>query len=75
MVIRVYKKEITKGTHDWNMFINPFQMTGYFEKEGFKNIEIAGFDVKGIDSNNKRIIAEINENLSVMYLGKAELVS
>jgi hypothetical protein len=57
------------------MFINPFQMTGYFEKEGFKNIELAGFDVKGIDSNNKRIIAEINENLSVMYLGKAELVS
>jgi 2-polyprenyl-6-hydroxyphenyl methylase/3-demethylubiquinone-9 3-methyltransferase len=74
-LLEYIKKEIPKGTHDWNMFINPFQMTGYLEKKGFKNIELAGFDVKGIDSNNKRIVAEINGNLSVMYLGKAELVN
>ncbi|MCP4399088.1 MAG: 3-demethylubiquinone-9 3-O-methyltransferase [bacterium] len=61
------KKDIPKGTHDWNMFIPPLRMTGYLEKEGFKNIELAGFDVKGIDSKTKRIIAEVNGNLSVMY--------
>ncbi len=74
-LLEFIKREIPKGTHDWNMFITPSQMTGYLEKEGFTNIELAGFDVKGIDSKNKSIIAEINENLSVMYLGKAELAS
>lgn len=74
-LLEYIKKEIPKGTHDWNMFIPPLQMTGYLEKEGFKNIELAGFDVKGIDSKTKRIIAEVNGNLSVMYLGKAELAS
>ncbi len=69
------KKEIPKGTHDWNMFIKPSQMTGYLEEKGFGNIELAGFDVKGIDSENKRIIAEVNGNLSVMYLGRAELAN
>ncbi len=67
------KNAIPKGTHDWSMFITPSQMTDYLEKGGFKNIELRGFDVKGIDSNTKKVIAEINENLSVMYLGKAEL--
>lgn len=67
------KKEIPKGTHDWDMFIPPSQMTGYLETAEFKNIELKGFDVKGIDSKDKKIIAEINDNLSVMYLGKAEL--
>ncbi len=67
------KKEIPKGTHDWNMFIPPAIMTKYLEEGGFKNIELAGFDVKGIDGKTKSIIAEINNNLSVMYVGKAEL--
>ncbi|MCP4326649.1 MAG: 3-demethylubiquinone-9 3-O-methyltransferase [Alteromonadales bacterium] len=67
------KKEIPKGTHDWSMFIPPKQMIAYLEKENFKNIELTGFDVKGIDSKDKKIIAEINDNLSVMYLGKAVL--
>lgn len=72
-LLEYIKKEIPKGTHDWSMFIKPMQMTDYLEKKGFMNIELAGFDVKGIDSKNKRIIAEVNSNLSVMYLGKAEL--
>ena len=74
-LLEYIKKDIPKGTHDWNMFIKPLQMTGYLEQEGFKNIELAGFDVKGIDSKNKRVIVKINDNLSVMYLGKAELVT
>ncbi len=72
-LLEYIKKEIPKGTHDWGMFIPPSQMIGYLEKEEFKNIELTGFDVKGIDSKNKKIIAEINDNLNVMYLGKAEL--
>lgn len=73
-LLEYIKKEIPKGTHDWNMFIKPLQMTGYLEKLEFKNIELTGFDIKGIDSKDKKIIVEINKNLSVMYLGKAELV-
>ncbi len=67
------KKEIPKGTHDWNMFITPVKMTSYLEEGGFKNIELAGFDVSGIDSKTKSVIVTINDNLSVMYLGKAVL--
>ncbi len=72
-LLEYIKKEIPKGTHDWDMFIPPAQMTDYLERADFKNIELKGFDVKGIDSKDKKIIAEVNGNLSVMYLGKAEL--
>ncbi len=73
LLLENIKKDIPKGTHDWNMFISPSQLTGYLENEGFSSIELKGFDVKGIDSKKKKIIADINENLSVMYLGKADL--
>ncbi len=75
LLLEYIKKEIPKGTHDWSMFIKPLQMTGYLEKNGFMNIELAGFDIKGIDSKNKKIIAEINGDVSVMYVGKAELAA
>ncbi len=73
LLLENIKKDIRKGTHDWNMFISPSQLTCYLENEEFKNIELKGFDVKGIDSKKKKIIADINDNLSVKYLGKAEL--
>lgn len=63
-------KEIPRGTHDWNMFIRPDIMKASLTKTGFADIELAGFDIKGIDKNTKRIKAEINNNLSVMYIGK-----
>ncbi len=73
LLLENIKKEIPKGTHDWNMFIPPVKMTSYLEEGGFKDIEFKGFDVRGIDSKTKSIIAVINDNLSVMYLGKAVL--
>ena len=48
-------------------------MKNYLKNKKFKNIELAGFDVKGINPENKTIIAKVNDNLSVMYLAKAEL--
>ena len=70
-LLEYIKKEIPKGTHDWNMFIPPKQMENSLVSGNFQDIELAGFDVKGIDGKTKSIIAEVNDNLSVMYLGKA----
>lgn len=70
-LLEYIKKEIPKGTHDWNMFIPPKQMENSLVSGNFQDIELAGFDVKGIDGKTKSIIAEVNNNLSVMYLGKA----
>ena len=70
-LLEYIKKEIPKGTHDWNMFIPPKQMEQSLTKSDFQQIEMAGFDVKGIDAKTKSIIAQVNDNMSVMYLGKA----
>ena len=56
-LLEYVKKEIPKGTHDWNLFIKPSEMTTHLEKTAFNEIEYAGFDVKGIDSKTKSILA------------------
>ncbi|MFP5387386.1 MAG: bifunctional 2-polyprenyl-6-hydroxyphenol methylase/3-demethylubiquinol 3-O-methyltransferase UbiG [Bacteriovoracia bacterium] len=64
-------KEIPRGTHDWKMFIPPEVLKACLTHQKFKEIELAGFDIKGIDKKTRKIKAEINNNLSVMYIGKA----
>lgn len=62
-------KQIPRGTHDWNMFIPPRTLLQALAGTGFEKPELAGFDIKGIE--NSAVKAEINDNLSVMYIGTA----
>lgn len=63
-------KDIPKGTHDWSMFITPDRMKKALAEAGFRDIELAGFDVSGVDKVTKKAKVKINDNMSVMYIGK-----
>jgi len=66
-------KAIPKGSHDWNKFVEPEILKTVLIKNGFNEIEIKGFEVKGRDDKTGQMIVEINTNLNVMYIGKAVL--
>ena len=66
-------REIPKGSHDWNKFIEPETLKTLLLNNGFKEIEIRGFEVKGRDNKTGAMIVEINDNTHVMYIGKAVL--
>lgn len=63
--------DIPKGTHDWNMFITPERMRQSLKNAKFSDVELAGFDVKGIDKKARKANVTINDDMSVMYIGKA----
>jgi 2-polyprenyl-6-hydroxyphenyl methylase/3-demethylubiquinone-9 3-methyltransferase len=75
-------KEIPKGIHDWNKFIQPGEITKVMHNNGFINIEIKGLDLFG-DTLYLNILSylrykktggfqgKISNNTSLMYVGKA----
>ena len=63
-------KEIPKGVHEWRKFIKPTELTRLLHNSNFSNLDMKGLDIKGRDSNTGCFKAEINDNLSVMYIGK-----
>lgn len=75
-------QEIPRGIHDWQKFIKPEEITDLMCKNGFLNIEIKGFDLFG-EGLHRNIIAyqhykktrgfqaKVNNNTSLMYIGKA----
>lgn len=75
-------REIPRGIHDWQKFIKPEELTDSMYKNGFTSIEIKGFDLFG-EALHRNIIAyihykktggfqaKINNNTSLMYIGKA----
>lgn len=75
-------RQIPCGIHDWEKFIKPEELFYLLEKQGFNNIEIAGFDPFGktllehIDAylyykKFGGFQVKITEETSVMYIGKA----
>ena len=68
-------KEVPKGSHHWDKFIEPETLKSMLQDAGFGEIEMIGFEVKGKDSHTEALIVELNDNLSVMYIGKAVLAS
>ncbi len=75
-------QEIPRGIHDWQKFIKPEEITNLMYKTGFINIEIKGFDLfgEGLYHNiiaylyykkTRGFQAEVNNNTSLMYVGKA----
>ncbi len=63
--------EIPKGSHDWNKFIEPERLKSLLTDKGFEEIEFKGFEAKDKDENTGFPKIEINDNTSVMYIGKA----
>jgi 2-polyprenyl-6-hydroxyphenyl methylase / 3-demethylubiquinone-9 3-methyltransferase len=75
-------REIQRGIHDWKKFIKPEELTQLMYQSGFFDIEIKGFDIFGdvLKLNflnyreykkNGTIKVKINDNTSIMYIGKA----
>lgn len=72
-----------KGIHDWDKFIEPRELSTIMQKEGLGDIEIKGFDFFGqslpesLDIllhhlKTEEVKININEDTSVMYIGKAK---
>lgn len=75
-------REIPRGIHNWQMFIKPEELINLLEQQGFSQIEIVGFDLFGETLAKKvrayfyykkygSFQAEITNETSVMYIGKA----
>jgi 2-polyprenyl-6-hydroxyphenyl methylase/3-demethylubiquinone-9 3-methyltransferase len=75
-------RQIDRGVHDWNKFIQPEELTEWLDAAGFKNIDIKGFDIFGDGLKLKLfnyinywktgvVPIKINEDNSINYIGKA----
>jgi len=75
-------QKIPRGIHDWNKFIKPEELRNIMDENGFKNIELKGFNIFGrsIFDNISSLFyyqktgtfqINIDRDLSVMYIGKA----
>jgi 2-polyprenyl-6-hydroxyphenyl methylase/3-demethylubiquinone-9 3-methyltransferase len=64
------QRRVPKGAHDWRLFIRPERLAGMLRNAGFEDLDIKGFDVKGPDKDSGGFRVQINENKSVMYIGK-----
>jgi len=75
-------RQIERGVHDWNKFIQPEELTEWLDAAGFKNIDIKGFDIFGeglklnlfyyLDYwNTGELQVKINDDTSINYIGKA----
>lgn len=78
-------KKIPKGIHDWKKFIKPKELINIMQNTGFKNVEIQGFNLFGSTvwdyfaayiyyERTGSFNVTINNDTSVMYIGKAEKV-
>lgn len=75
-------KLIPSGIHDWNQFITPEELTTLLLQSGFSQIEIKGFSLFGNSladyfaaytyyRQTGMLRSQINQDVSVMYIGKA----
>jgi 2-polyprenyl-6-hydroxyphenyl methylase/3-demethylubiquinone-9 3-methyltransferase len=76
-------EEIPRGIHDWKKFIKPEELTDLMQHNGLSNFEIKGFNLFGNTiwdyfaayrryKKTGGFSVSLNENTSVMYIGKAE---
>ncbi|MEP0871900.1 bifunctional 2-polyprenyl-6-hydroxyphenol methylase/3-demethylubiquinol 3-O-methyltransferase UbiG [Trichocoleus desertorum AS-A10] len=76
-------REIPAGIHDWRKFIPPQELTTLLRSHSFEEIEIKGFNIFGetmLDNlaaywqyrKTQGFQISINEDTSVMYIGKAK---
>jgi 2-polyprenyl-6-hydroxyphenyl methylase/3-demethylubiquinone-9 3-methyltransferase len=78
-------RKIPHGIHDWKNFIRPKELVNLMQDTGFKNIEIKGFNLFGNTvwdyyaayiyyKKTGSFNVRIDNDTSVMYIGKAEKV-
>lgn len=78
-------KKIPRGIHDWKKFIKPEELIQIMQNTGFANIEMKGFNLFGSTvwdyfatynyyEKTGSFQVNINNDTSVMYIGKAEKV-
>ncbi|MDJ0715400.1 MAG: bifunctional 2-polyprenyl-6-hydroxyphenol methylase/3-demethylubiquinol 3-O-methyltransferase UbiG [Prochloraceae cyanobacterium] len=76
-------RQIPQGIHDWEKFIKPEELTQLLQENNLGKIDIKGFNIFGeslLDNistyfyyqKTKGFQININNDLSVMYIGKAE---
>ncbi|MBL4819116.1 MAG: 3-demethylubiquinone-9 3-O-methyltransferase [Deltaproteobacteria bacterium] len=65
-------REIPKGIHDWNKFIKPEELLETLKQSGFQSFDIRGLDIKGKDKKTGLFKTQLNDNTSVMYIGKCD---
>lgn len=64
-------KDIDRGVHNWRKFIKPKELVGLLKTNGFTDVAIKGFNFKGRDKKTGEIRVRVDEDTSVMYIGKA----
>ena len=64
-------KDIDRGVHNWQKFIKPKELLYLLSKNGFSDTLVKGFHFKGRDKKTGEIRVKLDENTSVMYIGKA----
>ena len=70
-LMEVIFKNIPRGAHDWRKFIKPEELRNIMISVGLVNIEMKGFHVCGRDKKTRNFNIQINDNLSIIYIGKA----
>ncbi|MCC5668401.1 bifunctional 2-polyprenyl-6-hydroxyphenol methylase/3-demethylubiquinol 3-O-methyltransferase UbiG [Nostoc sp. CHAB 5784] len=64
-------KDIDRGVHNWQKFIKPKELLHLLKDNGFADTLIKGFHFKGRDKKTGEIRVILDEDTSVMYIGKA----
>lgn len=78
-------QEIPRGIHDWKKFIKPEELICLMQDNDFVNIEVKGFNLFGNTvwdhitaygryKKTGGFSVSINDNTSVMYIGKAKKI-
>lgn len=70
-LMEIILRDMPRGTHDWKKFIKPEELREVMIWEGLDSIEIKGLDVRGKDRKSGQFNIQINDNSSIMYIGKA----
>ncbi len=78
-------QEIPRGIHDCQKFIKPEELTVLMQRNGFMNVDIKGFNLFGNTvgeyfvaywryKKTGEFTVSINDNTSIMYIGKTEKI-
>lgn len=68
-------RKIPRGLHDWHLFIKPEELRQHLAAIGFAEPVLQGFGFRGMDPETGTARVEINDDLSVFYIGAVQKLS